>query len=263
MKNRILVFITTLVILLLFTVPTLAASARLVDDADLLSDTEESTLLSELDRVSENLEFDIVIVTTDDTNGLTTEAYADDFFDYNGYGYGADRDGILLVIDMNAREAWMSTSGYGITAFTDAGIEYISEQFKDMLSDGDYNGACTLFVEKCEDFINQARTGKPYDKDSLPKEPFNFAMSFVIAIGIGLVFGWIMVGSMKSKLKTVVKQHAATNYMRPGSMNLVNSMDYFIYSKLDRYEKSSNSSGGSSTHKSSSGRTHGGGGTSF
>lgn len=263
MKNKVLTFVMILALLLSFTLPTLAASLRLVDSADLLSDAEESALLSELDRVSAELNFDVVVVTTDDTEGLSTMEYADDFFDYNGYGYGADRDGILLLIDMQNRVAWMSTSGYGITAFTDAGIDYILAQFKDTLSDGEYNDACTLFVEKCVDFVNKARAGAPYDVDNLPKSPFGFAKAFVIALGIGFVFALIVVGSMKSKLKTVVKQRAAANYQRPGSLSLLGSSEYFLYSQVDRTEKSSSSSGGSSTHTSSSGRTHGGGGTSF
>ena len=35
-----------------------------------------------------NTSMDIVIVTTDDAEGKSSLAYADDFFDYNGYGVG-------------------------------------------------------------------------------------------------------------------------------------------------------------------------------
>ncbi len=263
MKKKILLFVTLFVILLSLVIPTHASPTRLVDDADILTDIEELALLTQLDIVSESLSFDVAVVTTNNTNGLSVGEYADNFFDYNGYGYGENRDGVLLMIDMNSRNAWISTSGYGITAFTDAGIDYILDGFKQKLSDGEYSDACLTFVDSCEAFVNQAREGKPFDANNLPKDPFNFSKAIIISIVIGLIFGWIVVGNMKSKLKSVAFQRAAANYQRPGSLNLINSNDFFLYSKVDYTRKSSESSGGSSTHRSSSGRTHGGGGTSF
>ena len=35
----------------------------------------------------------------------------------------------------------ISTCGYGITAFTDAGIQYLGEQMTPCMADGDYAGA--------------------------------------------------------------------------------------------------------------------------
>ena len=98
---------------------------RLVDDAGLLSDSEEEELLGELDEISERQEFDVAVVTVNSLEGKTAEAYADDFYDYHGYGFGTDHDGILLLVSMEARDWHITTTGYGITAFTDAGIEYI------------------------------------------------------------------------------------------------------------------------------------------
>ena len=74
-------------------------------------------------------------------------AYADDFYDYNGYGYGDSRDGILLLISMEERDWRISTCGYGITVFTDAGQEYISDKFLPYLSDGDYSEAFTKYAD--------------------------------------------------------------------------------------------------------------------
>ncbi len=38
---------------------------------------------------------------------------------------------------------YISTCGYGITVFTDAGIQYIGEQIKEDLSDGDFQKPLT------------------------------------------------------------------------------------------------------------------------
>lgn len=52
---------------------------------------------------------------------------ADDFYDYNGYGYGEEGDGIIFLISMEERKWQISTCGFGITAFTDAGQEYMAD----------------------------------------------------------------------------------------------------------------------------------------
>jgi len=91
-------FFSVLLLLLVITaaVPAPAAAIpdtrqlpRLVDQADLLSSSEERALLKELDEVSERLGFDVVVVTAMTLGGKSPRAYADDFFDYNGYGFGS------------------------------------------------------------------------------------------------------------------------------------------------------------------------------
>ena len=182
--------------------------------------------------------------------------YADDYYDYNGYGV----DGILLLISMEDRDWWVSTTGFGITAITDAGLEYISDRFVPYLSDGEYAEGFRVFAELCDEFLTQARTGDPYDFYNLPKGPFEFGINLVIALALGLITALISTGVMKAKLKSVRQQTKADAYMINGSMRLTQSRDIFLYSHLDRQEKPKE---GSTTHTSSSGRSHGGGGGKF
>ena len=65
------------------------------------------------------------MLTTDDTNGKTTQEYADDFFD----AIAENGDGVALLIDMQNREICISTGGIAIRYLTDARIE-------DILNDG-------------------------------------------------------------------------------------------------------------------------------
>ncbi|MGN1479295.1 MAG: TPM domain-containing protein [Acutalibacteraceae bacterium] len=239
-------------------------TSRLVDNADLLNDGEETTLLAKLDEISERQRMDVVVVTVDSIGDKTPEAYADDFYDYNGYGIGGNHDGILLLVSMENRDWHITTTGYGITAFTDAGIKYLSKQFLDDLGDGNYAAAFTTYADKCDEFITQANTGEPYDVNNLPKEPFDFLMWILISVVVGLVAAYVITNIMKGKLKTVRFQPAASNYVKQGSLNLTNSQDIFLYTHVDRKVRpKETSSGGSSTHTSSSGSTHGGGGGKF
>ena len=260
MNKKLSSIIIVLVLALIMTVPAFADTPLVVDEAGLITDAVAVT--DALQTVSDKHSMDVVVVTVNSTGELSEMEYADDYFDYNGYGRGENRDGVLLLINMETRQAWISTSGYGITAFTDAGIDYIGAQVSEYLSIEDYDNAFTKFAELADDFITQAKNGTPYDVDNLPKSPFDAMKSVLIALGIGFVGALIATGSMKGKLKSVQRQSAAANYERQGSLQLVNSNEYFLFSHVDSVKKEEKSSG-SSTHTSSSGRTHGGGGFSF
>ena len=237
---------------------------RLADNAGLLSDTEKSNVLKTLDEISERQKADIVVVTTNTLDGKTPANYADDFYDYNGYGYGDEHDGVLLLVSMEDRDWQISTCGYAMTAITDDGIEYISDKFLSYMKDGDYAKAFTVYAELCDKFISQAKTGKPYDGSHMPKNPLNALLWLAVAMGVGIAVSLIVTGSMKSKLKSVKMQTAAASYVKANSMNITESRDMFLYNTVSRTEKQqSGSSGGSSSHTSSSGRTHGGGGGKF
>lgn len=235
---------------------------RLMDQAELLTDKEERRLLSILDEISERQKFEVVIVTVTDTNGDTVQDCADDLYDHCNFGYGPNRDGALLLISMKDRDWYITTSGYGITALTDAGIAYIGEQIKENLSDGDYADAFRTYAEQCDLFVTQARTGKPFDNSNLPR-PFLSWIWIPISIAAGFVVAFLIVSCMKSKLKTVRTQASANHYVRDGSMNVTECRDRFLYHQVNRIAKPEKKSSGSSTHTSSSGRTHGGGGGKF
>ena len=64
--------------------------------ADLLDDGQKEELEAKLDQVSEDYGCDVVVVTEETLDGAVPQDYADDFFDYNDYGMGEDKSGILL-----------------------------------------------------------------------------------------------------------------------------------------------------------------------
>ena len=236
---------------------------RLTDEADLLSDSEETDLLAKLDEISDRQKCDVVVATVNSLEGKTAMEYADDFYDYNGYGYGEERDGIILLISMEDRDWWMSTCGYGITAFTDAGQKYMSDKFIPMVSDGEYADAFTKYADLCDEFLTQAKTGEPYDKSNMPKESLNIIW-LPIDLAVGLFAAFIVASLKKSKLKTVRRKAAAQDYVVDGSFRVTKNNDRFITKNVTtRTIHRDDDSGGSSTHTSSSGSSHGGSGGKF
>ena len=232
----------------------------LVDDAGLLTEEEADALLDKLEEISERQECEVAVVTVDSLEGKTSQDYADDFYDYNGYGYGKDDDGILLLISMEDRDYAITTYGFGITAFTDAGLQYVVNDFKPALSGGRYGDAFNDFADCCDKFLTQAHTGEPYDGDNMPKGTVH-----PVYIPISLLFGFLislLIGRSKSaKLKSVRKKESAADYQVAGSMRLYQNSDVLVASNVTSRvvsRSSGSSSGGSSTHTSSSGRSHGG-----
>lgn len=256
----------------LFVVPAVSVEAaedshpvRLVDYAELLDDTEYTELESKLDRISEEYDCDVAIVTEESINGEDEVAYADDFFDYNDYGMGEDKSGVLFLITMAERKWCISTHGAAIDIFTDRGQEYISGEVKPSLSAGDYYEAFDTFTDLCEQFIIQAESGEPYDGDYMPEEPMSPAVWIPICLGAGFVISLIITGIMRGQMKTVRRKPDAADYMQKDSLHITRSNDLFLYHQISRSAKPKNedSGGGSSTHTSSSGETHGGSSGSF
>nr|WP_294680737.1 TPM domain-containing protein [uncultured Anaerotignum sp.] len=270
MKKKILGVLFSLILCLCAAVPAFAETEgfaseylRVQDLAELLTEDQEAALLDKVNEISERQKMDIVILTVDSLEGEPVQDFADDFYDYCEFGYGEDRDGLLLLISMEERDCYISTCGYGITAFTDFGIDYICQEIVGDLGDENYAAAFDTYANLCDDFITQAREGKPFDKGSLPKEPLAWFW-IPVSIGFGFVVALIVVGVMKSQLKTVRFQAAAGDYMKKGSLDVREKRDMFLYSNVSRTAKpKDNDSGGSSTHTSSSGTTHGGGGSKF
>lgn len=227
--------------ILLFLVMSFGVSAAsngdpVVDMADLLSEAEEAKLEEKLEQVGQKYDIDLVVVTTDSLDGKSPREYADDYYDYHGYG----ADGVLLLVSMEDRDWYVSTSGKCIDRID---YEDLSEYFLDDLRSGDYYDAFCRFAEGCDEAMQ-------------PK----YLLVGGICLIIGLVVGLITVSSMKGQLKTVRANNGAANYVRSGSFQLTNSRDIFLYAHRTRREKPKNNN---SSHSGSSGRSHGGGGGKF
>lgn len=231
---------------------------RFVDNAGLLSEDEADDLTKKLNEISKRQNLDVVIITVDSLEGRTATEVADDTFDYNGFGMGKEFDGILLLISMEDRDWAISTRGYGITVFTDAGQKYMVDQFMEYISDGDYYKGFAKFADLSDQFITQAQKDAPYDTSSLPKEPVSPLLIIGISILGGAFVALIVTSVMRGKLTSVSRQRMAGNYIVNTVMQPDANMDLYLYSVVTKTAKPKENEGGSSTHTSSSGSTHGG-----
>lgn len=238
-----------------------------VDNADLLTQTEENELSEKLQDISDELQFDVVVVTTNSTGSKTATEYADDYFDYNGYGRGSNNDGALFLVDMGNRKWAISTSGYGIEAIVDSALDDMEEEIVPYLKSGDYDGAFNEFADLTYDIVNDAKNGKSYSNSttSTTKNHKNIGTNLIVAFSIGAGISLIIILVYRSKLKPVKFQKEAKEYIVPGSFNLRRSDDVFLYFNITKVPipKNNDSDDSGSFHSSSSGSSHGGSSGSF
>ena len=264
MKRKIITIIVSLIFCMTLALPAAAMDGeehppRLVDEAELLTDDEESSLADKLDAVSDKWQCDVTIVTVDSLGSKTATEFADDYFDYNGYGYGNNDDGIMLVISMENRDWAITTHAFGIEAFTDAGQEFIMNKVIPPLGNESYYEAFSIFADQCDDFLEKARAGEPYDSHNLPKESHAklYILWIIPCLIAGAILAFVLTIKEKKSLKSVMKKAGAGEYI--GKVEINEKHDKFLYRNLDKVLiHDDDDDSGSSTHVSSSGETHGG-----
>ncbi len=308
MKRKALSLLIVLVLVTALCPAVLAdnSMSRVYDNEGLFDDFDIDLLNEKLAEVSSTYEVDVAIVTAASLDGKSAEAYADDFYDETGIGQGENKDGIILLLSSSERKYAVSTSGYAIFAFPDAYIDAMCDEFVPYMSDGDWYGACMSFIESCGVYLVKAYDDPSgttpdnfdpddfdgdYDDDYEPiTDPDGYDSSghsplyfspvwFAAALFIGIIAALIVLSSMKSGMKTVKMQSAASDYVRPGSFALTESRDTYLYMTVTRTAKPKDDGGSggggshhggfgsggnfSSTHTSSSGSMHGGRSGSF
>jgi len=233
---------------------------RVVDNAGLLTSYQKSRLMANLDSLSENYDLDLVIVTEYSIGTARPMDYADDFFDYNGYGLGGDRDGCLLLIVTDSRDYWFSTSGRAIKIVNPTAYKKMQSDALKSLRNNNYYEAFNSYAENWALFLSLDAIGRSYN--------FFYKWNTVITVIvwlIALLIGFIVVLVWKKSMNTALPQKLADAYIVTGSLNFNIKTDKFLYSVVTKTERSDDdsSSSGGGTHTSSSGRSHGGGGGKY
>lgn len=296
-KHLSVLLLMTLIISVLLSVTTFSAvTPKVYDMAKLFTKIELEELEKRAVEVSEQYKLDIVIVTIDENGGKTSREFADDFYDINGFGYGENGDGILLLINMEDREAYISTCGIAIQYFTDERIEAILDVIYTNLAEGKFGSAADSFIYEAEYYIKNGIPNNQYtqsengttvpennsvnsttpnvpgnagDKSTSTGRTVNPEDRIPIFVAISFVIAGIFTLISVKKHNYVPKTNEAS-YLDNGSINLIHVQDNHVDTRRTQRvipknppPSSSGHSGRSTVHTSSSGRTHGGGGRSF
>lgn len=222
-----------------FCVETTASSTqRIFDEADLLTEAQQSDIQLELEKISKDLDNDFVIVTKNQLDGTLPRIFAEDFFRSQGYKSGA-----ILIMSMAERDYYFATFGTAMKDY-DARTTSITRRVQKRLTLGDYHGAFIRFTQLMrpagffDNFLLAATT--------LP--PILIAFFLTLIIVIFLAYNHRGAHTVTS-----------STYAKPGAFKLISTQDKYLRTSTRRRKiQTSTSSGGGG-----GGRSSGGGGGKF
>lgn len=254
--------------------PSVNEEEKIYDFADLFSESEEKNIYNEIMSYINLSNYDLAVVTINENNKEDEVEYADDFYDYNNFGFDESFSGLLYLIDMDNRVIYISTCGYAIKMYDDYRIDRIIDVGYDDLVDGAYSECILKMIEETERYYN---LGFPESNEHLVidgidiyyDEPKTLKDYLVPPISLSLFITIIVSIIMYNKTRLKIKSVNAVSYLTNERDLQINHN--FIRSSVSRIPRNTggssgggrSSGGGSSFHSSSSGRSHGGGGRSF
>jgi uncharacterized protein len=264
-----------LAVMIVFFVPSVFAQERIIDNAGLLNYQEKTKLNEIISSVASKFNFDLVIVTENSIGETNPMVYADDFFDYKGYGLGQNRDGCLFLLVTGSRDYWFSTAGRGIDIYNSprlniskGSLNKLSDDVVKLLKNDNYYGAFRAFLLDWKEFLALDSKGRSYNFFY----QWNLVLVLIVWV-VALAIGFIVVQVWKTGMNTALLQTQAAAYVVPGSLAFKEKNDIFLYSTVTKSERQteasssgggvSRSGGGGGSHTSSSGRSHGGGGGKY
>lgn len=263
---------------------------RVFDQAGLFSETEIIQLEEKIVQCRKSTKMDVVIVSAYADGERSAEEYADDYYDYGGFGVGKKASGVLLLYYMDGPgqpggECYISTTGTMINMLTDERIESILDDVYGDLGNRDFAGATEHFLEDVKAYVKEGVESGQYTYDRDTGEIVRYHSIRLYEVAIAMVIAGILAGSVCLDIK---KRYA----MKQSSREVSNSLQAyradcaFHFSvagdkMVNKYVRSvpiprntssgsggrghsgSSSAGRSTIHTSSSGSSHGGGGRRF
>lgn len=163
--------------------------SRVLDYAGLISESAENDFLDRIAKIREDYGLDVVILTVEDPEYDDTKMtpFADDFYDYVGFGCGAERSGILLFVNMDpsVRYYTISTCGQAIDYFYDDYIESTYDQMLDKFASGNYERGINVYLDNVEAMM--LVTHEPNEFDGIAKEDISFSKDNIVDDKAGML----------------------------------------------------------------------------
>ena len=243
-------------IALLLTVMILPTQAKeqldhVTDAAELLTGEEWEKLEMLCQSISDEANCGVYAVTLEDyTDYGDGEIYEVTYGLYHEYemGRGSDRDGIMLLLSMQARDYAIFVYGDNAQyAFSNDAQELLEEEFLPYFAEDDWYGGLCAYALTCEEYLAKAAAGDPVRKSA--------AGAIFLAIGISFLVSLVVVSILKAGMKNVKKQTEASGYVSR-QLVLTQKQDRFTHiTKTSRKIQTNNNSSVAHTGGGGSGRS--------
>lgn len=218
--------------------------ALIVDEADLLSSSEEAELLKEMEGIAEYS--NIAFVSVDD-NSYSTERLAEKL---NEQYFGGE-SGIVFIIDMDNRYIWIDSMGGARNTIDDDYAQTITDNVYSYASDEDYyKCASKAFAQIHSLFEGQWIA-----------QPMKYICNAFLAIALALLINYFIVRMLSRASKASSRQIMGGIFTK---VDINNARANFTHQTKRYSPQSSGSSGGSSrSGGGGGGGGHSGGGHRF
>ena len=268
MRNLKIMFIFILMVIGINSVSAFDNTVKVYDYAQVLTTQEEEDLKLLVNDYISTYNMDMALVTVKYHEKYNTKEYAQDFYDYNDFGIGYTKDGLIFVIDFTFgyTDIYIATTGEAIRMYDDYRI---NNMLDNIAYKKDY-GYFEMFKVFVNDSSSYASMGIPSSNsntiiDSNGDLVYKETIPWLSVIIISLLVPSIIIGILVSKNKMVKKGTNAIYYLKDGSVVINTRSDNFITTHTSSVRINDSSSGGgrvggSSTSRGSSGTSHGGGG---
>ena len=255
-----IITLLALTFMLLIPINAFGENERIVDNANKLDENQRKELTTKLDALSNKYDMDIVVyLSVDKSFGDDIVSEGCEFFDRNGYGYGDDHRGLLLIVNYEQSLFDVITTGFDVRNKYDGYIEACYNALQDDLGDNP-NKAVETFIT----WVDTRFISEDYKQEEPVVKKDNTIRDLSVSGVTSLIVSAIVGIVLKKQLKTEGKKRGANNYLDNNSFNLTRSGDIFLYRTTTQRKinvESNNSGGGHSvSHTSSAGISHGSGG---
>jgi uncharacterized protein len=252
--------------LILFSLPVSAQAATVDDQAQLFTAEQIQELEEQAAPLNEEIKGNVFIVTTA-TNTEEPRDFADNYLRQQ---IGNDQNGSVLLLDMNQRQIYISTSGNMIDYLTDSRIDSILDDVYNQMTNQNYFEAAKAYLTETQEYVEDGVPGDHYRVDEETGEVTRYntltrleiIVALALAAGASLAFYFITISKYQLKFKTYKYP-----FREKASLKLTDKTDRLTNSFVTtrRIPKSPppGSGGGGSTTHSSGGGTFGGGGRGF
>ena len=232
------------------------ATPYVIDDARLLTIEQRQELNTYAEKITETYGVGIYIMSVEDFHNYGEEPQIFDvlwnYYHDNSLGYGADRQGMILMLSIAERD--FATFFYGEDteyAFNGFGQAQLENYFLDDFGSDDWYDGFMDFLVASEDFMAKAAAGEP-----VRDNPWSLASVFVL---IALFVSFVVTRLLWMKMANVAAQKGAKRYQTAEGLVLTKQIDQFLTQTIRRRKIESSDSG---SGRSGSSRAHSGGGGS-
>lgn len=219
-----------------------SGTVRIIDKAGIWSAATESEYEQEAAELAEQYGTDVVLLSvralqdasTGDRFFATASAFAEAYYNMNGYGSGEDRSGMLFLFCKepgNLQYAFYA-AGREAESYGTEDTAYLKDEIRPYLEGGDYDGAARRYLELAKTHEANGR----FDGNRVKADSSNYLWTF----GLALLVAWAITSSMKRRMRPVQEASAARTYTVRNSFELRRYNEIYLGTTVSKQPRNQN-----------------------